>query len=141
MIILDTNVVSELMRPRPEAKVLGWLAAQRRTSLFTTSITKAEVFFGIELMSAGRRKDDLRLAARRVFDGDFRDRVLPFDAAAGERYGVIVVARRRAGKPLETLDAQIAAIALVVDAAVATRNTADFENCGVTIVNPWADIS
>jgi toxin FitB len=137
MIVLDTNVVSELMRQKPEPQVLKWLATQLRRDLFTTSITKAEVFFGIALLPAGRRKAALGREAERMFDNDFFDRVLPFDSAAAEFYAEIVAARRRSGKPIETLDAQIAGIAMAATASVATRDLADFEGCGLTLVNPW----
>lgn len=137
MIVLDTNVVSELMRPDPQPQVLKWLSGQRRSALYTTSITKAEVFFGVALLPAGSRKAALGREARRMFDGDFVDRVLPFDSTAAEYYAEIVVARRRAGNPIETLDAQIAAIALATGATVATRNVTDFTDCGVAVINPW----
>lgn len=138
MIVLDTTVVSELMRQAPEPLVHRWFGAQDRATLFTTSITKAEILYGIGRLPSGRRKATLTEAAERMFAGAFAARLLPFDATAAVRYAEIVVARERAGAPVETLDAQIAAIALARGAAVATRNVRDFEGCGVEIVNPWA---
>jgi toxin FitB len=137
MIVLDTNVISELMRPTPEAEVLGWFAGQPRSTLFTTSINKAEILYGIALLPVGRRKADLADAAERMFTGAFAERMLPFDAVAASHYADILVARRRMGNPIETLDAQIAAIALGTGAVVATRDVAGFDGCGLVLVNPW----
>jgi len=137
VIVLDTNVVSELMRPQPEPVVLAWAASRLRAELFTTSITKAEIFYGIALLPQGRRKTILIEGAERIFGVSFADRVLAFDTAAAERYGDVAMKRRRAGKPISALDAQIAAIALSADAVVATRDVDDFQDCGLEIVNPW----
>jgi predicted nucleic acid-binding protein len=137
MIVLDTNVVSELMRSSPEANVLEWFAAQPRSTLFTTSITKAEILYGIALLPAGRRKASLAEAAEGMFAGAFAERMLPFDAATASHYAEILVARRRIGNPMETLDAQIAATAKAAGAAVATRDVAGFEGCGLVVIDPW----
>jgi toxin FitB len=138
MIVFDTNVVSELMRTAPDAKVRAWFAGQRRTNLFTTSITKAEILYGIALLPSGRRKTALADVAERMFARVFASRMLAFDAVAATHYAEILMARRRAGKPMETLDAQIAATALAAGAAVATRNLADFAGCGLDVIDPWS---
>ena len=137
MIIVDTNVLSELMKREPMPVVEQWLAAQPPASLFTTAITKAEVLFGIALLPAGARRDALEEAVAAMFEEDFGSRVLPFDGAAAHDYAVIASHRRQAGKPLSQFDAQIAAIARSRGAAVATRNVSDFEHCGVDVHNPW----
>ena len=138
MIILDTNVVSELMKPQPDEAVVAWLAAQSRRELSTTTITKAEILYGVARLPDGRRKTALAADADRMFRDDFAGRILAFDDASTPRYAEVMITRRRAGKPMTTLDAQIAAIALANGAAVATRNIDDFDGCGVTLVNPWA---
>jgi len=138
MIVLDTKVVSELMRAPPDARVHQWFAQQRRSTLFTTSISRAEILYGIALVPAGRRKTALATAAERMFAGAFAERVLPFDSPAATHYAEVLIMRRRAGRPIDTLDAQIAATALAAGAALATRNIVDFEGCGLTLVDPWA---
>ncbi|MGA8907218.1 MAG: type II toxin-antitoxin system VapC family toxin [Acidobacteriaceae bacterium] len=137
MIVLDTNVISELMRPQPEPAVLNWVAMQPRATLYTTSINRAEILFGIEALPEGRRRAALADAAAAMFDEDLAGRVLPFDAAAASRYAQIVVSRRLAGTPIEAFDALIAAAAFVAGAAVATRDVGGFEGCGLTLINPW----
>lgn len=138
MIVLDTNVLSEAMRPKPDASVARWLEAAPPASLFTTAISEAELLHGAGLLAAGRRRQALEQALRQLFASDFAGRVLAFDAAAAQAFAAIAVARRRAGRPIATLDAQIAAIARAHGAAVATRNLADFDGCGVEVINPWA---
>lgn len=137
MIVLDTNVLSELLRQRPAVPVQTWVAAQPVSSLFTTTITQAEMLLGVALLPPGKRRAGLEEAVTGLFDGDLSGRVLPFDASAARAFAVVSVARRQAGRPLTQLDAQIAAIARSRGAAIATRNTSDFEGCGVTLVNPW----
>jgi predicted nucleic acid-binding protein len=137
MIILDTNVLSELMRSQPDHTVLAWAAREPLTTLFTTSISKAEILYGVELLPEGRRRTILAEAAQRMLTEAFADRILPFDAGAASYYAAIAASRRRAGRPIDVPDAQIAAIALAVGAAVATRDVDGFESCGVTLVNPW----
>lgn len=137
MIVLDTTVVSELMRANPEPAVVAWTAAQAFPELYTTTITRAEIQYGIAILPAGRRRAALADGAMRMFLRVFTGRVLIFDAAAADRYAEIRSTRRRAGRPISPLDAQIAAIALAHRAAVATRNVRDFDGCGVEIVNPW----
>jgi predicted nucleic acid-binding protein len=137
MIILDTNVISELMRARPHAGVFAWVAAQPRAMLYTTYINQAELFYGIAALPEGWRRAALDAAARAIFDEDFSGRVLAFGAAAAARYADIVVTRRRAGHPIEGFDGLIAATALSAGASVATRDTAGFAGCGLTLIDPW----
>ena len=137
MIILDTNVLSELMRPLPNVDVLAWMAAQPRPSLFTTTLTEAELRLGIELVSEGARRARLAVAVEGVFHEDLAGAVLPFDRAAARSYALIVAARRRSGRPISPIDAQVAAIAVSRGAAVATRNVVDFTGCGCEVINPW----
>jgi predicted nucleic acid-binding protein len=137
MIILDTNVVSEPSKPRPSASVLKWLAAQNPEEIFTTTATEAEIFYGFALLATGKKRTDLERAARAFFEREVGGRVLAFDRAAAQEFGVIAAARKKAGRPIKVFDTQIAAIALAQGAVVATRDVADFEFSGVTIVNPW----
>lgn len=138
MIVVDTNVVSELMRPSPSARVLGWLREQPGPGLCTSAITVAEILYGIERLPAGRRREDLRSAATAVFRA-FADQVLAFDAAAAGEYALAVSHRERLGRPAEGFDAQIAAICRARGAALATRNVADFRDMGIEVINPWDD--
>ena len=137
MIVLDTNVVSELMKPEPAEEVAAWIAGRPALSLFITSITQAEILHGVELLPAGKRRKGIEQAARAMFDEDFAARVLPFDSAAAPCYARIAVVRRRAGRPISHFDAQIAAIAEAAGATIATRNVDDFDGCGVPLANPW----
>ena len=121
----------------PHPAVLSWVGSQPRGALHTTSVTQAEVLYGVALLAAGRRRDALAVSADAVFAEDFAGRVLPFDGAAAERFAAIVAARRQAGNPIENFDAQIAAIALAAGATVATRDTGGFAGCGLTVVDPW----
>lgn len=136
MIVLDTNVVSELMRPDPAPVVAQWVRARRGRELCTTSVTLAEIRFGIVRLPAGRRRDLLAATADELFTG-FGDQILPFDAAAAERYALIVVRREQLGTPIDGFDAQIAAIGATRAAPIATRNVADFRDTGVEIIDPW----
>jgi predicted nucleic acid-binding protein len=137
VIILDTNVVSELMKHTPAASVVRWVALQPATSLFTTSITEAEILHGVMLLPAGQRRNRLQAAAEAMFSEDFARRVLPFGSDAARAYATIAALRRRSGRPISHFDAQIAAIGRSARAAIATRNTTDFEDCAVTLINPW----
>lgn len=137
MILLDTNVLSELMKPAPAARVVRWVAAQSATSLFVSSITQAEILHGIALMPAGRRRNAVAAAADGMFASDFEGRILPFGSDAAHAYAQIAADRRRAGRPISHFDAQIAAVARCAGAVIATRNVADFERCGVKIIDPW----
>ena len=137
MIILDTNVLSEVMRPAPSVRVLEWLAKQSALTVFTTTIAMAEILYGIELLPKGRRRAALASAAEAMFEEDFAGRILPFDNDAARAFPKIAAVRRGSGRPITRFDAQIAAIARSRGAAIATRNTGDFEECSVTVVNPW----
>lgn len=137
MIILDTNVVSEALRARPDPAVAAWIAARPASSLFITTITQAELLYGLELLPDGERRTGLTDAVRAILSGPFRDRVLPFDGSAAQAYATIAAGRRALGKPISAFDAQIAAIARSRGAHVATRNVGDFEDCGLRILDPW----
>ena len=135
--LLDTNVLSELLRAQPEPAVLAWFSAQQPDSLFVSAVTQAEMLLGARLLPAGKRRQQLQQALDGMFREDFAGRVLPFDAAAASGYAQVVHARRNAGRPISQFDAQIAAIALCRGAGLATRNVADFEGCGLAVDNPW----
>ncbi len=137
MIVLDTNVISELMRPVPHQGVLAWIAAQPRALLYTTHINQAEILYGIAALPDGRRRAGLASAAAAMFAEDFAGRILSFGAAATACYSGIVLARRRAGNPIEGFDALIAATALAAGAEIATRDTGGFSGCGLTVIDPW----
>jgi predicted nucleic acid-binding protein len=137
VIVLDTNVLSEALKPLPSPIVLDWLAGQDPSSVFTTTITQAEILFGVETLPAGRRRMRLLAAVEKIFAEEFEGRILPFDEDAARAFAEIVATRGRAGRPITQFDAMIAAIARSHRATVATRNTADFQNCGVDVINPW----
>ena len=137
MIILDTNVLSELMRREPSPKVVAWVANQPAAELFTTAITEAEIFYGIELLSQGKRREALLNAAEAMFTEDFGSRVLFFESDAARSFSRIAARRRHLGRPISHADGQIAAIAQLRGARLATRNTAGFADCGLEVVDPW----
>lgn len=137
MIILDTNVISELMRPAPDAKVEAWLAARDPLKVTTTTITIAEIQRGIHRLPAGKRRKDLETRFAAFIDEAFRDHLLAFDREAAFACGEVAAARERKGLHADPIDMMIAAIAKVSAATLATRNTGDFEACGVLLVNPW----
>ena len=137
-IILDTNVLSELMRPEPERAVMEWFAGRTGISFYVTAITEAEILLGIALLPAGKRRTALAEAAETMFRVDFAGRSLPFDTACVAQYAAIVAGRRRAGFSITTEDAQIASIALCNSYALATRNVRDFLHIdGLGLLNPW----
>ena len=137
MIVLDTNVVSELLRPRPDPQVEAWLAAQDAAAMFFTTVGEAELRHGVALLPAGRRRQALGAAVDAMLDEDFRGRILPFDRAAASAYAQIAAKRRSAGRPISQFDCQIAAIARAHGAQVATHNVTDYAGCGVPIIDPW----
>ena len=137
MIVLDTNVLSDVMSSSPDAAVRRWLAQQSSQPLFTTSISMAEILQGIELLPQGKRRTGLLIAAQTMFTGLFPGRVLPFHEDAARAFAPIASNRRTRGRPISLFDAQIAAIARAFGSTLATRDTADFEGCGVTLINPW----
>ncbi len=139
MILLDTNVLSEFMRPQPSAMVVAWLDDQPAGEVYTSAVSRAEIELGLALMPEGTRQASLSEAAQAMFDEDFAGRCLPFDEGAARHYARLVAARMRSGRPISVEDAQIAAIALAHRMPLATRNTADFEHiAGLVVVNPWA---
>ena len=138
MIILDTNVVSELMRPRPTEGVVEWIVSQDSRSLYLSTVSEAELRFGVEILPTGQWREGLRVAMETMFREDFAGRILPFDSASARAYAVIAASRRAAGQPINHADCQIAAIASTLGASVATRDVTDFEGCGVDVINPWA---
>lgn len=139
--VLDTNVVSELMRPHTAAAVTAWVQARADASLWITSVTQAELWFGARVLRPGQKRQALEEMLNLIFDEDFAGRVWPFDSAAADAYADILSQRRAAGRPMSQFDGQIAAIARVRGAAVATRNVADFEGCGLVLHNPWLDLA
>ncbi len=139
MITLDTNVISEMIRPIPDQNVLEWMARQSPRDLYITSVTDAELRYGVAIMYPGRRRRELESAVLRMIETVFDGRILPFDKDAAPIYAEIRASRRIMGRPVKELDCMIAAIARVRGAAVATRNQRDFEDCRVEVVNPWTD--
>lgn len=137
MYVLDTNVVSELMRPTPDPSVEAWVAGHRAADLHFSSIGEAEIRFGVAIMPAGRRREALAAAIDGLMREDFSGRVLPFDSAAARAYAEIAAARRSVGRPVSLADCQIAAIARAHGLALATRNVRDFAGMGIEIADPW----
>ena len=137
MIVWDTNVVSELMRPEPHDQVVMWTDRQPVSEVFITAITLAELWYGIGRLPIGRRRNELAEVFDVMLTEDFERRVLDFDRVAAAHYADLVVERERMGRPISMADAQIAAICRSHGAAIATRNVDDFADVGVDIVNPW----
>ena len=137
MIVLDTNVISELTRQVPEPRVLSWLDSLSAGEVGTTAVTAAELLYGVARMPAGRRKTELAAAVRGLLGDEFRDRVLPFDEHCASRYADIVCGRETLGRPIGVADAQIAAICRTAEATLATRNTDDFSGTGIGLIDPW----
>ena len=135
--LLDTNVLSELLRLAPEPAVLNWFSEQPAESLFVSAVTQAEMMLGARLLPVGRRRGALEASIAAMFHEDFSGRILPFDTAAAVDYVDIAATRRTTGRPISQFDAQIAAIARHGNLKLATRNTADFEDCGLMLVDPW----
>ena len=137
MIVLDTNVISELARKEPGPGVLSWLDSLEVSEVATTVITAAELRYGIARLPDGRRKRELAAVIRGILTEDFHGRVLPFDERASVRYADVVTDREQTGRPIGVADAQIAAICRDLGATLATRNIPDFEEAGIELVNPW----
>ena len=137
MIILDTNVLSEASRPDPSIKVLDWMRSEPLAALFTTTITEAELLFGIALLPSGSRRRLLESVVAGILEEDFAGRILPFDSAAAREFALIAAQRRLVGRPIGEADGRIAAIARSRGASLATRNVRDFEGCGLTVIDPW----
>ena len=138
MYLLDTNVVSELMKRSPARQVVSWVSSQPATSLFTSSICQAEILLGLALLPGGRRRAALETAAAQMFAEDFSGRVLPFDGAAAREFATIAARRRRLGRPIAHADAQIAAIVRSRGATLASRNVKDFDRVDIDVLDPWA---
>lgn len=137
MIVVDTNVISEMMGRSSHPNVLAWLASQPRRSVFTTAISQAEILAGLRALPTGKRRDKLEAQATAMFSTDLLGRVLPFDGDAADYYATIAAHRRSIGRPISQLDAQIAAIAASRGASIATRNIRDFEHLDLDIIDPW----
>ncbi len=137
MFLLDTNVVSELMRARPEPRVGEWISARDSHDIHLSAPSEAELRLGILLMPAGNRRDTLSAEVLDMLATDFAGRILPFDSRAALHFAEVIAARRRAGRPIAHMDAQIAAIAAANGLTLVTRNTRDFEGAGLTLINPW----
>lgn len=137
MIILDTNVLSEIIKLDPEPSVDRWLSLQESSEIFVTAITQTEMLAGVERLPAGKRRSGLYAGTERMFAERFDGHNLAFDQEAAPWYAKITAARRRLGRPISEADAMIAAIAKSRQAIVATRDTRGFEHCGIRIVNPW----
>ena len=137
-VLLDTNVLSELLRPLPNPAVEGWVAGHEAADLHFSAVGEAELRYGVALLPAGRRRDVLALAVEAILREDFEDRVLPFDSRAAREYADIAAYRRTAGRPVAPADCQIAAIARSRDMTVATRNIRDFADMEIELVDPWA---
>ena len=136
--VLDTNVVSELMRPVPSRRVTAWVARHAAARMCLASVSEAELRYGIAILPGGNRRDRLAEALEAMLADDFEDDVLPFDRAAARVYAAFAAGRRRAGRPISHADCQIAAIAHSNDAALATRNVGDFAGLDMDVVDPFA---
>lgn len=139
MIILDTNVVSEELKPKPSAAVSRWVSGQDPSAVFITTITVAEILYGIERLSAGGRRERFVDSVVRLLSERFSGRILAFDEPAASAFAQIVAGRERLGRPIAYLDAMIASIARSHASAIATRNTRDFEHCGIRVLDPWTE--
>ncbi len=137
MIVLDTNVLSEIMRAKPDPVVLDWLDAQQPDDLWLNSVVAAELLFGVARLPEGARKQQLALAVSAMLEQDFAAQILSFDLSAASVYAVMLAERARIGASMAKADAQIAAICLSRDATLATRNTRHFEGVGLSLMNPW----
>jgi hypothetical protein len=137
VIILDTNVVSELIRATPDPGVRAWVNSIPSTQIATTAITAAELYYGVARLPAGQRRQRLAVAVSALLNDALRGRIAPFDERAARRYADVITGRERAGRSIEVLDAQIAAICRELGAVLATRNIKDFEETEVELIDPW----
>lgn len=137
MIVLDTNVISELFRPAPDQGVITWLQQQPDGEVFTTAITRGELLFGVHMLPQGRRRETLLAGLRLILQQRFPGRVLPYDGAAADAYAEVAAQRRTQGRPSSQSDLMIAGIVRSHGATLATRNLRDFEGCGIALVDPW----
>lgn len=141
MIVLDTNVISELLRPAPQREVEAWLGHRDAAALYFTTVGEAELRYGVALLPAGKKRSGLTRAINGIMEEDFRGRILPFDRQAASAYSSIAAERRAAGRPISQFDCQIAAIVRSRGACLATRNIRDFDGCEIEVINPWDHIS
>jgi predicted nucleic acid-binding protein len=139
MIVVDTNVLSALMRRVPDPKVIAWLDRQPRTSVWTTSITILEVRFGLQVMQVGKKRSALLEIFERVLTEKIERRVVPFDTLAAQHAANLMAVRQKNGRPGELRDTMIAGIVLASRATLATRNTKHFDDLSIPVVNPWED--
>ena len=137
MFVIDTNVVSELMRPKPMPTVAAWIVKHNAQEIYLTAVSEAELRYGVAIMPAGKRRNALVVAMNRWFDHGFRQRILPFDSTAARTYAEIATARRNAGRPISEADCQIAAICLSRGAILVTRNVRDFRGTDIKLIDPW----
>lgn len=137
MIVLDTNVISEVFKPKPDSGVLSWLQQQDDDVVFTTAVTRGELMYGLNIMANGKRRETLESGLQRIFAMRFAGRVLPYDESAADAYAMILALRRGIGRPIGAADAMIAGITRSRGARLATRNVRDFGGCGIVLVDPW----
>lgn len=137
MIVIDTNVLSELLKREPDQNVKSWMSRQPMTSVFTTTVTQAEILHGVALLPDGKRKNKMMEAVQTLFLKRFMGRILPFDIEAAVDYAEIASLRRASGIPISQFNAQIAAITRTRGASLVTRNSDDFRDCGIKVINPW----
>lgn len=137
MLVIDTNVASELMRPAPTPSVAAWIAERDASAMYLTAVSEAELRFGIAILPEGRRRTALEAAMHRWLEIGFAERILPFDSAAARAYAAIAADRRGVGRPIGDADCQIAAISRSRGASLVTRNVRDFEGTGVDVLDPW----
>lgn len=140
MILLDTNIVSEVMKARPAEAVVTWLNGQNSENLYISAITIGEITYGLRILPAGKRRTGLRERFERFIALAFTGRILAYDEPAARVYGELMGERKELGLPMALPDGQIAAIARFNHLAVATRNVTDFENCGIDIINPFISV-
>lgn len=141
MLVIDTNVASELMRPAPNPAVAAWIAERDGAEMYLTAVSEAELRFGVAILPAGRRRNAVEAALRRWLDLGFVERILPFESGAARAYAETAAARRQAGRPIGEADCQIAAITRSRGAVLVTRNVRDFEGTGVEVLDPWVESS
>lgn len=137
MIVLDTNVISELMKDEPERKVMRWVDSLEWLKVFTTAITRAELLYGAAILPAGKRRTDLERQFVKMFESELRDRVLSFDCRSADPFAEIRARRRRAGREIKSPDAMIAAICAQYGYAIGTREVGGFSGCGIEVIDPW----
>jgi len=137
MIVLDTNVLSELLRPVPESRVVAWLERQAAEALFTTAISHGEMLYGVRILPPGRRRESLLQEVEAIFTTDMAGRVLPYDSDAADAHAAFTAMRRLQGRPVKQPDAMIAGIVRSRGATLVTRNVRDFEGCDIDVIDPW----